>query len=79
MFVHPWTVNNNQIENCPFCKSGSTKMKINSFEILDTNVRDDPKLQGYSGVVPISEWSGWQFDYECEIFSLLDKENQLGR
>ena len=54
-------------------------MKINSFEILDTNVRDDPKLQGYSGVVPISEWSGWQFDYECEIFSLLDKENQLGR
>ena len=35
-------------------------------------VRDDPKLQGDSGEVPISEWSGWRFDFHYENFSLLD-------
>jgi hypothetical protein len=49
-------------------------MKIDSFIILDTEVRDDPKLPGDSGVVPISEWSGWQFDYRCEIFSLTEQK-----
>ena len=36
-------------------------------------VRDDPKLLGDSGEVPISEWSGWQFDSHCEIFSSREK------
>ena len=35
-------------------------------------VRDDPKLQGDSGEVPISEWSVWRFDFHYENFSLLD-------
>ena len=34
--------------------------------------RDDPKLPGDSGGVPVSEWSGWRFDSHCETFSLLD-------
>ena len=38
-------------------------------------VRDDPKLPGDSGEIPISEWSGWQFDTRYEIFSLLDGKN----
>ena len=35
-------------------------------------VRDDPKLLGDSGEVPISERSGWLFDSRCEIFLVLD-------
>jgi hypothetical protein len=42
-------------------------------------VQDDPKLPRDSGEVPISEWSGWQFNFRCEIFSLLDGRIQLGR
>ena len=38
--------------------------------------RDDPKLPGDSGDIPISEWSGWQFDSHCKIFSLLDIKEQ---
>ena len=34
--------------------------------------RDDRKLPGDSGEVPISEWSGWEFESGCEVFSLLD-------
>ena len=36
-------------------------------------VRDDLKLPGDSGEVPISEWSGWWFKTCCEIFSLFDQ------
>ena len=39
----------------------------------DKKVRDDPKLQGDSGEVLISEWSGWQIDSCCEIFNLLTR------
>ena len=40
-------------------------------------VQDDPKLPGDSGEVPVFEWSGWWFDFQCEIFSLLDgKKNK---
>ena len=35
-------------------------------------VQDDPKLPGDSGGVSVSKWSGWQFDFRYEIFSLLD-------
>jgi hypothetical protein len=39
-------------------------------------IRDDPKLPGHSGEVPIFKWSGWRFNSWGEIFSLLDfKEN----
>ena len=38
-------------------------------------VRDDLKLLGDSGEVPIYKWSGWQFDSRSEIFSLLDGIN----
>ena len=38
------------------------------------HARDDPKLPGDSGEVPISEWNGWRFDSRFEIFSLLDGE-----
>ena len=34
-------------------------------------VKDDPTRFGDSGEVPMSDWSGWQFDSHCEIFSLL--------
>jgi hypothetical protein len=47
-------------------------MRIVKLLLLE-KIRDDPKLQGDSEEVPISEWSGWQFDSRCEIFSLLDK------
>jgi hypothetical protein len=40
-------------------------------------VRDDLKLPGDSGEVPIFEWSGWRSDSCCEIFSLLDGKNKL--
>ena len=42
-------------------------------------VRDDPKLLCDSGEVPISKQSGWRFDFRCEIFYVLDKNNLLGR
>jgi hypothetical protein len=42
-------------------------------------VQDDPKLPDDNGEVRIFEWSGWQFDFWCEIFSLLDEGNKLGR
>jgi hypothetical protein len=42
--------------------------------MVATKVRDDPKLLGDSGEVPIFEWSGWRFDSYYEIFSLLDGE-----
>ena len=32
----------------------------------------DRKLSDVSGEEPIFEWSGWRFDPNCEIFSLLD-------
>ena len=38
-------------------------------------VQDDHKLPGDSEEVPISEWSGWQFDSHYEIFSLNDLQN----
>ena len=38
-------------------------------------VRCDPELLGDSGEVPISKWSGWQFNSRCEILSLLDGKN----
>ena len=38
-------------------------------------VWDDLKLPGDSEDVPISEWSGWQFDSRYEILSLLDGKN----
>lgn len=41
-------------------------------------VRDDSKLLGDSGEAPISKWSCWQFDFRCEIFSLLDGK-KVGR
>ena len=39
---------------------------------IDVLVWDDLKLPYDSGEESISEWSGWQFDSYCEIFSLLD-------
>ena len=44
-----------------------------SYNIECGHVRDDPKLPGDSGEVPISEWSGWRFDSYRKIFSLPDK------
>ena len=41
----------------------------------DPHVQDDPKLSGDSGEIPISKWSGLQFDSYCKIFSLLDEKN----
>ena len=38
------------------------------------HARDDPKLPGDSGEVPISKWNARQFNSRCEIFSPLDKE-----
>ena len=37
-------------------------------------VRDDPKLPGDNGEVPISKWSDWWFNSHGEIFSLLDDD-----
>ena len=37
-------------------------------------VRDDPKLLGDSGEVPIYAWNGWRFDSRYEGFSLLDEK-----
>ena len=34
-------------------------------------VRDDPKVSGDSEEIPISEWSGWQFDSRSEIFYVV--------
>ena len=50
----------------------------NKFLIFDYiwRVQDHPKPLSDSGEVPISEWSGWQFDSQCEIFSLLDKKKE---
>jgi hypothetical protein len=47
---------------------------------MKTNkVRDDPKLLGNNGEIPIFKQSDWWFDSRCEIFSLLDGINQLSR
>ena len=46
--------------------------KLEDLNMINRNNWDDPKLLGDSGEVPISEWSGWQFDSHHEIFSLLD-------
>ena len=43
------------------------------FDVYLWFVQDDPNLPDDSGEVPISIWSGWQFDSHCEIFSLLDR------
>jgi hypothetical protein len=40
---------------------------------------DDPKLPSGSKEVPKSEWSGWRFDFRCDLFFILDKKNQLSR
>ena len=42
---------------------------------LKRAVQDDSKLPGDTREVPIYEWSNWQFDSGCEIFSLLDEKN----
>ena len=47
--------------------------------LVDFSGGDDPKLRGYSGEVPIYEWSGWQFDSCCEIFSILDRKKKLAK
>ena len=40
-------------------------------------VQDDPKLLGDSGgEVPISKWSGWWFNFCCEILFLFDMERK---
>ena len=43
------------------------------------HVQDDPKLSGDSEEVPVSEWSGWQFDSCYKIFSLLDGIKKLAK
>ena len=50
-------------------------LSVHTFTLDQQEVRDEPKLLGDSGEVPISKWSGWQFDSYCEIFSLLDGKN----
>ena len=37
-------------------------------------VRDVPKQPRDNGEVPISKWSGWQFNARYEIFYLLDEK-----
>jgi hypothetical protein len=55
--------------------SGFTWTNAHCLTMLSCEVRDDPKLLGDSGEVPNSGWSGWQFDFRCEIFSPLDEKN----
>jgi hypothetical protein len=58
------------------------KKEPNNTHVPFRSVQDDPKLPDDNGEVPNSEWSGWQFDSRCEIFSLLDGEKlvrQVGR
>ena len=40
--------------------------------VFNEPIRDDPKLSGDNGEVPIFKWSGSQFNSYCKIFSLLD-------
>jgi hypothetical protein len=54
-------------------KTPSAMLSFKEVErLINILVRDDYKLPGDSGEVPIFEWSGWQFDFHCEVFSLLD-------
>ena len=43
---------------------------MGDYDVYQRVVQDDPKLPGDSGEVPISEWSGWQFNSRCEIYFL---------
>ena len=59
------------------CENKVIRDNSDQMYVVSNQVQDDFKLQGDSGEVLISEWSGRLFDSCNEIFSLLDRRNKL--